>query len=202
MFAIVTGVILYSTPTLFLQLMDSILKDTQVVPLHLTWATTKERVKRTGKTDKMHYEGFWTLVSIDGNTQLLSYYSSQAIEQLNRVLKRLVSSVSYMTPANFKMVVTIFMASQNFLRRKLSDEQNRREVDWLISLIRIYLATHVLYFMKFNLLSSWHAYSRKRINSLHQYVNNIQKHSTSNICRLYQPWTNRPWKIDYSFSSN
>ena len=51
-----------------------------------------------------------------------SQYSSQAIEQLNRVLKRLVSSVSYMSPSNFKMVVTLFMASQNYLRLRLEPE--------------------------------------------------------------------------------
>ena len=62
-----------------------------------------------------------------------SKYSSQAIEQLNRVLKRLVSSVSYMTPSNFKMAVTLFMASQNYLRLRMepdiSDNQNGIEID-------------------------------------------------------------------------
>ena len=122
-------------------LMVFISKDTQAVWLLLTWVNTNEREKQTGDTDKMHYECFWTLVLIYNKwiielIQLLSTYSSQAIEQLNRVLKRLVSSVSYMTPSNFKMVVTIFMASQNYLRRKLGDsdseDPNGREIDWLI----------------------------------------------------------------------
>ena len=44
-------------------------------------------------------------------------FCSQAVEQQNRVLKRLISSVSYMTPFNFKMVVTLFMVMLNFICR-------------------------------------------------------------------------------------
>ena len=62
-------------------------------------------------------------------------YNSQAVEQNNRVLKRLVSSVSYMSPSNFKMVVTIFMAAQNFIRLNTMDE----EWDVLKSLLLITL---------------------------------------------------------------
>ena len=47
----------------------------------------------------------------------LDHVNSQAVEQNNRVLKRLVSSVSYMTPGNFRMVLTIFMSASNFVRR-------------------------------------------------------------------------------------
>ena len=62
-------------------------------------------------------------------------YNSQAVEQNNRVLKRLVSSVSYMSPSNFKMVVTIFMAAQNFIQLNTMDE----EWDVLKSLLLITL---------------------------------------------------------------
>ena len=59
--------------------------------------------------------------------------NSQAIEQLNRVLKRLVSNVSYMTPSNFKMVVTLFMASKNYTWRTMRNmariDQNQMDVD-------------------------------------------------------------------------
>ena len=48
---------------------------------------------------------------------LITPVCSQAVEQNNRTLKRLVSSVSYMKPTNFKRVLTIFMSAQNFMRR-------------------------------------------------------------------------------------
>ena len=50
----------------------------------------------------------------------ISYHSvfcfSQGIEQLNRVLKRLASSVCYMTSKHFKLTLSVFMAGQNYLR--------------------------------------------------------------------------------------
>ena len=43
-------------------------------------------------------------------------FSSQGTEQLNRVLKWLASSVSYMTSRNFHLTLSVFMAGQNYLR--------------------------------------------------------------------------------------
>ena len=44
------------------------------------------------------------------------FVHSQGAEQLNRVLKRLASSVSYMTARNFRLTLSVFMAGQNHLR--------------------------------------------------------------------------------------
>ena len=43
-------------------------------------------------------------------------FLSQGPEQLNRVLQRLSSSVSYMTSKNFKSTLSVFMSGQNFMR--------------------------------------------------------------------------------------
>ena len=63
-----------------------------------------------------------TCAQLKLNLEKLAFYCSQAVEQNNWVLKRLVSSVSYMSPSNFKMVMTIFMAAQNFVRRIINDD--------------------------------------------------------------------------------
>ena len=51
------------------------------------------------------------------------YVTSQGPEQLNQILKRVVGSVSYMSPPNFKMVVTIFMAAHNYVRTEHMQHQ-------------------------------------------------------------------------------
>ena len=65
---------------------------------------------------------FLTLEVMVGLRIVDKQFPTAGAEQNNRVLKRLVSSVSYMSPSNFKMVMTIFMAAQNFVRRITNDD--------------------------------------------------------------------------------
>ncbi len=53
---------------------------------------------------------------LKGISYLSVFCFSQGIEQLNRVLKRLASSVCYMTSKHFKLTLSVFMAGQNYLR--------------------------------------------------------------------------------------
>ena len=69
--------------------------------------------------DGFHYRGHsGCSMSFDHRVYSdLGQVNSQAVEQNNRVLKRLVSSVSYMTPKNFQMVITTFISASNYVRR-------------------------------------------------------------------------------------
>ena len=56
-------------------------------------------------------------------------FSSQGVEQLNRELKQLATSVSYMTEKNFRLTLSVFMAGKNFLRLKKENQPNQRRID-------------------------------------------------------------------------